>query len=56
MAAVSRLLGAEMIGNSRHDDDCPDIVGGKAGDHAYLFQQVAKAEADRRITAGMHYL
>jgi hypothetical protein len=34
-----------------HDYDCHYILGVKAGDHAYLFQQVAKAEADRRVTS-----
>ena len=34
-----------------HDHDCHYILGVKAGDHAYLFQQVAAAEQDRRVTS-----
>jgi hypothetical protein len=33
-----------------HRDGLHDILGGKEGDHAYLFQQVQAAEHDRRVT------
>jgi hypothetical protein len=34
-----------------HAHGCHYILGVKEGDHAYLFQQVAAAERDRRVTA-----
>ena len=34
-----------------HAHDCHYILGVKAGDHGYLFQQVAKAEGNRRVTS-----
>jgi hypothetical protein len=34
-----------------HDHGCHDILGGKKGDHAYLFTQVQAAEEAGRLTA-----
>ena len=36
---------------TRHDDGCHAILGGKEGDHAYLFKQVQAAEAAGRVTS-----
>ena len=33
-----------------HDSGCHSILGGKAGDHAYLFTQVQAAEQEGRVT------